>query len=151
MDGLQITVTNFSDMEWSRNNWHIGAGQTEGKNWTDEISQTPSEKLRAHDGQTVAAVNSVQLAFFVKDALWMVLGYGSDAGCFAVRLQQYFHMFGIGPQDGWSYWIESEKRWSETTTDTTEKTWVLGKYEVVATPELTNSSGSISVTIRAHK
>lgn len=148
MEGLQVTVTNYSDIAWQLNNWHVGAGQSDEKNWPDEITQVPSQQLEAHDGQTTAAVNSEHLTFLVKDALWMIVGYGSPAGDFAVRLQQYFHMFGIGPQDGWAWWNDAEKKWSDTNTDATPRKWTLGKYEVLATPTLTNSGGSVAIIVR---
>lgn len=151
MEGLEVTITNFSDTTWVRNNWHIGAGKSGDKNWPDEITQVPSTQLEAHDGQTKAAVNSEHLASIVKDALWMIVGYGSTSGNFAVKLQQYFHLFGIGAQDGWAYWDDSKRAWSDITQDAAPKTWVLGKYEVLATPTLTNSSGSISIIIKDKK
>lgn len=148
MEGLQVKVVNYSDIVWNLNNWHVGAGESDDKNWPDEITQSPSDQLAAYDGQTTAAVNSEHLTFIVKDALWMVVGYGSTAGNFAVRLQQHFHMFGLGPQDGWAHWDDTKKAWSEITTDTTPQTWVFGNYEVRATPTLSNSGGSISILIK---
>lgn len=148
MDGLQVTITNYSDVAWTLNNWHVGAGQSGEKNWPDEITQTPIHQLEAADGQTTAAVVSEHLTTIVMDALWMIVGYGCAAGNFAVRLQQYFHMFGQGGQDGWSWWDDTQKKWSDITTDTAPQRWLLGKYEVLATPTLANSSASVSVIIR---
>lgn len=144
MEGLKIDVLNLSSIEWHRNNWRVGAGKSEEKNWPDEISQTPSEVLIKRNGATSAAVSSVHLSFLVKDALYMTLGYDSEEGSFAVELQQLFHLFGIGAQDQWQYW---DKSWSGSTTNTSPHTWTFKSCKVVATPTLTNSGGSVSIVI----
>ena len=145
MEGLQIDVKNFSKIEWSRNNWHVGAGVTEGLNWTDELSATPSETIMSKIGATTAAAASVHLDWIVKDALWMVLGYGSGEGSFAVMIQQLFHMFGQGPQCQWQHW---DKTWSDRTTDTSQYVWTFNSTIVTATPTLTNSGGSVLIVIK---
>lgn len=144
MDGVQISVTNFSKKTWSRNNWHVGAGRSDKKNWADELSQSPSKILRAHSGATQASLSSVHFSFLVKDALWMILGYGSDEGSFAVKGQQLFHLIGIGAQCEWSYW---DNKWINNTTDTDSHTWNFTTCKVVATPVLTNTSAMINVMI----
>lgn len=144
MDGLQISITNFSKLPWQRNNWGVGAGQSDSVNWADEVTQTPAESLKAMNGATVAAANSAHLAFIAKDALFMRLGYGSSDGNFAVELQQLFHLFGIGPQTQWLYW---DNGWTHRTTDTTPHTWTFGSTEVLAIPSLSDSGGSIDITI----
>lgn len=145
MEGLQIDVKNFSKIEWSRNNWHVGAGVTEGINWTDELTSTPSETLIANIGATTAAASTAHLSWIVKDALWMVLGYGSSEGSFAVMEQQLFHMFGMGPQCQWQHW---DKEWSERTTDTAKHVWHFATTIVEATPNLSDTGGSISIIIK---
>ena len=149
MEGLKIEVLNLSSIEWHRNKWHVGAGQSEEKNWPDELSQTPSEVLMSHNGATSAEVSSVHFSFIVKDALYMILGYGSEEGNFAVHLQQLFHLFGAGAQDQWECW--DENKWSGLITDTSPHTWILKSTKVVATPTLTNSGGSVSIVISNHK
>jgi hypothetical protein len=151
VDGLTITVTNYSDLSWTRSRWKVGAGQSDEVNWTDEVTQVPLEHLEAHDGQAVAAAHSEHMTVIVQDALWMELGYKSEAGEFAVRLQQLFHMFGIGPQDQWSYMDPSTGAWAESNTDTTPRSWNIGKCTIIATPVLENAGGSIDVLIKNTK
>ncbi len=143
-EGLTISITNVSKQVWSRNNWHVGAGQTEGVNWTDELTATPSDSLRAKIGATTATIVSTHLTWIVKDALWVILGYGCSEGSFAVQLQQYFHMFGQGPQCGWRHW---DNNWSDATTDTSPYTWTFASTKVVATPTLSNDGGTCSIII----
>jgi len=145
MDGLQIDVNNFSKHEWTRNNWHIGAGQTEGINWTDELTATPSEKLAAKIGATSAAAHTEHLAIIVKDALWINLGYGCEEGSFAVRLQQLFHMFTAGAQTEWARW---DKTWNTDSTDTAKYVWTFASTVVEATPTLSGDGGLIKVLIK---
>lgn len=144
-EGLTISVTNLSKLEWSRNNWHVGAGQVEGVNWTDELTATPSEALKPKIGGTSASIVSTHVTFIVKDALWIILGYGSSDGSFAVKLQQYFHLFTIGPQCGWCRWNNG---WNNVTSDTSPFTWNFGSTTVVATPALSTEGGSVSILIK---
>lgn len=151
MDGVKITVTNYSDIAWTRSRWKVGAGQSDDVNWTDEVTQVPMEKLEPHDGQAVGAAHSEHMTIIVHDALWMELGYKSDAGEFAVRLQQFFHMFGIGPQNQWSYIDPQNGTWANSTTDTSPRTWRIGKYTIIATPTLENTGGSVDVLVKNTK
>lgn len=144
MEGIEITVLNLSKLEWRRNNWGVGAGSSEKVNWTDEVTQTPSEVLKAHNYATTAAASSVHLSGVVKDALFVRLGYGSTEGSFAVLAQQLFHLFGIGPQAQWMHW---DKEWSNGTPDTTPYTWHFSSCKVVATPTLSDTSASIAIVI----
>jgi len=147
MEGLQIQVLNLSSIEWTRNNWGVGAGQSTDVNWTDEITQSPSDVLHAHTGSTTAAASTVHLGAIVKDALWMRLGYGSSEGSFAVEVRQFFHMFTIGPQDEWLHW---DNGWSSSTGDTTPYTWQFANCKVIATPTLSDTGGSVSIVISNH-
>lgn len=145
--GLQISVLNLSNTQWTRNVWKVGAGQSSEVNWTDEVTQSPSAILIPYTGAVTAAATSENLAFFVMDALYMQLGYTSSEGSFAVQLQQLFHMFNIGKQDQWAYF---DGKWSEPTACTSPHTWTFETTTVIATPRLNNSSGLISVTISNH-
>ena len=148
MEGLQITVTNYSDKSWQRTKWEVGAGSSNETNWPDEVTQTPAQTIEPRDGQTVAAAHSEHLTFIVKDALYMTLGYKSDIGEFAITAQQLFHMFGIGKQCEWSYMDPNSKKWSDSTTDTSPKEWQVGQYTIRATPSLDNTSASVDVLIK---
>jgi len=143
--GLQIDVKNFSKLQFNRNNWHVGAGQSEGLNWTDELTATPTETLQAHIGATQAAAHTEHLSTIVEDALYLILGYGNAEGSFAVKVQQLFHMFGQGPQTQWSRW---DKSWNSDNTDTTVYTWTFPSTVVTATPVLSNDGGSVSILIK---
>jgi len=144
-EGLTISVTNVSKLVWNRNNWHVGAGQVEGINWTDELTATPSEALQPRIAATTASIVSTHLTFIVKDALWIILGYGSTDGSFAVKLQQYFHLFTKGPQCGW---CRFDNGWSTITSDTSPYTWNFGSTVVVATPTLSTEGGSVAIIIK---
>jgi hypothetical protein len=144
--GLTISITNYSSVEWQQNNWGIGAGNTNGINWTDQLTQTPTQTMRANGGGTTAAAQTEHLSWLVQDALWMRLGYGSAEGNFAVELRQYFHLIGISCQDQWLYWDDT-KGWNSSTADTTPYTWKFKSCLVVATPTLSSSDGSVSITI----
>lgn len=146
MDGLQIQILNVSKVEWTRDKWEIGAGQNEGINWADELTQTPVEVLLPH-GTTAAAADSNHFSFLVKDALWMVLGYTSADGSFAVQLRQTFHLFGIGTQSEWSRWDIGKGGWGDHGTDTSKYIWRFGSTKVEATPTLSGDSGSVSILI----
>jgi hypothetical protein len=146
---VQITVNNLSSQEWRRNNWLVGAGQSNELNWTDEISQTPLEVLRPHTGGATAAASTVHLPALVKDALFMRLGYGSAEGSFAVEVRQLFHMFTIGKQSQWLHWHDN--RWSDSSSDTMPYVWTFKTCKVMATPALSDSSGAISITISDHR
>lgn len=145
MDGLEIDVKNFSKLQFYRNNWHIGAGSEEGINWTDELTATPSEQLAPHIGATSAAAHTEHLSIIVKDALYLILGYGNSEGDFAVKLQQLFHMFGQGPQ---TQWARYDKSWNSDTTDTNKYVWTFPSTVVEATPSLANDGGTVSVIIK---
>lgn len=148
MAGLQVTITNYSDTAWSRYLWQVGAGQENTPGPYDEISQVPAETLEANVGLTIAAANSEQMTFIVEDDLWMIVGYQSSAGTFAVKLYQWFHMFGIGAQDSWSWLDNATQKWNDPTHDASPQTWIVGKYQVLATPTLTSSSASVSIVVR---
>jgi hypothetical protein len=144
MDGLQISVQNFSSLRWHRNIWAVGAGRTEEVNWTDEITQTPLEALDKHNGSATGAASTVHLSGLVEDALWMRLGYASDEGNLAVEVRQFFHLFGIGGQDKWLYW---DQGWSEPTSDTAVHKWTFKTVQAVATPALSDATGAVTVVI----
>lgn len=143
-EGLQISIHNYSSLRWSRNTWAVGAGKSEGANWTDEITQTPLETLDPHNGGTSAGAATVHLGFLAKDALWIRLGYTSGDGTFTVELRQSFHLFGFGGQDQWCYW---DQEWHSVTTDTTPHKWTFATCQVLATPKLSDSTGMIDILI----
>lgn len=145
MDGLEIDVKNFSNLDFYRNNWHIGAGQSEGINWTDELTATPSEQLAAHIGATSAAAHTEHLSTIVKDALYLILGYGNAEGSFAVKLQQLFHMFGQGPQTQWAHY---DNQWTADSADTNKYVWTFKTTVVEATPSLDSDGGNVSIIIK---
>lgn len=145
MEGLQIVIHNFSKLEWTRNNWGVGAGSTNEVNWTDEITSIPAERLPTGGSHVTAAAQTTHMSSFVMDALWMRLGYGSSDGDFAVNLQQLFHMFTIGKQNEWAYY---DNGWSASTPDATPHIWTFAHTKVTATPTLENTGGLIAVIIR---
>jgi hypothetical protein len=151
--GLEIDVHNYSRLPWTRNVWQVGAGSSKIENWPDEVTLTPSDTLMPTVGVTTAAANSEHLAAIVEDALWMQLGYASDEGSFAVEVLQYFHLVSIGGSDKWSHWdgltwnAATGSNWSEPTDDTSSYTWTFGTVRVVATPELSDTAGSVRVDI----
>jgi hypothetical protein len=142
--GLLITYTNDSSFEWGRNNWYVGAGESQTLNWADEITEQPKEKLLSHLDSTSAAAESAQFTSIVEDALWMNLGYGSGQGNIAVGLQQYFHAAGYGPQASWRYWDNGA--WHEIKEATTYK-WTFEKTWALATPTLSDTDASVTVVI----
>ncbi|WP_402465987.1 hypothetical protein [Isoptericola aurantiacus] len=143
--GLTVSIENFSNLAWARNNWHVGAGKSDDVNWTDEVTQVPAEHIEAHDGATTAAASSEHLSWLVEDALWITVGYGSSEGDFAVNLEQYFHLFGIGGQCGWDVWEGSS--WRGSTTRAEPYTWHFASCRVLAVPTLSDSGASVNVTI----
>jgi hypothetical protein len=143
-DGLRIEVRNYSHHEWERNNWHIGAGQEEGVNWTAELTQTPSQRLAKDNGMTVVAADQAWLTSIVRNNLYTTLGYGSSEGSWAVHVQQQFHLFTIGKGCEWRVW---DKDWKYLGTDSSEYIWTFKTCRVVATPTLANTSASVSVVI----
>ena len=143
--GLEIDVNNFSKHQWSRNNWHIGAGQEEGINWTDQLTSTPSETLVPKIGATTAAAHTEHMSVIVEDALYLILGYGCAEGSFAVKVQQMFHMFGIGKQAEWSRW---DKSWNSDSTDTGKYVWTFASTIVEATPSLSSDNGTVKIIIK---
>lgn len=143
--GLTISIINLSSVAWGRNNWKVGAGKTDEVNWTDEVTQVPAENLQPHDGAAQAAASTEHLSWFVQDALWMTLGYGSAEGNFAVTLLQRFHMFGIGPQAEWQVWEGST--WSPATTAAAPYAWTFARTTVKAVPTLSDSAGSVNIII----
>jgi hypothetical protein len=146
MPGLSIEYHNFSSFEWVRDNWHIGAGNSEGVNWSDELTEQPKEKLSSHLDSTNAAANSAQFSSLVEDALWMVLGFGTPTqGSVAVALQQYMHVLGYGPQATWSIWDKGA--WHDQGDDASAYTWTFEKCWALATPKLSNEGASIVINI----
>lgn len=146
MDGLEVTITNYSSVQWSRNNYSAGAGEGD-INWTNEVTQVPSEIIQANSGQTTFAASSVHATWFAENMLWIIVGYGCAAGNFAVRLQQHAHFLGFGSQSSWSWWQDDTKSWSDDTTDATPQHWTFGDHSVVATPTLSDACGSVEVVI----
>lgn len=146
MSDISIAVTNYSKLSWTRNNWVCGAGEDPNVNWTDQVSQTPSETLMALDGRTQAAGSTEHLGWIAQDALYMTLGYVSSAGDkFAVSVMRRFHLFSVGPGDQWRTYDNGS--WSGWTENTSPKTWTFATCKVVATPVLTNETGAIDVVI----
>lgn len=145
--GLHINVLNLSNIQWTRHAWAVGAGQSRELNWTDEFIQTPSAILIPYTGAATATAPAEHFSFFVRDALYMKLGYTSSEGSFAVRLQQLRPKFDSGKQDQWAYF---DGKWSESTATIASHTWTFGTTRVIATPTLDNSSGLVAVTIANH-
>jgi hypothetical protein len=143
--GLHIDVTNYSTVEWFRNNWHVGVAETEGVPWDDEITKTPLEKLVA-GASTMAGADQEWLKQFVEDELWVILGYGNEQqGNFAVRVNARFHFLTVGGRSQWSVWDGT--KWTEPTDDTTVYTWEFPKTRVVATPTIEDDAASVSISI----
>jgi len=147
MAGLQIGYNNYSKFEWVRDNWHIGAGSTEGLNWSDEITEQPKDKLASHLDSTSVSADSAQFSSLVEDALWVILGFGVPAlgTSIAVMLQQYMHVAGYGPQATWSLWDKGA--WHDQGEDASPYTWTFEKYWALATPTLSNEGASIVINI----
>jgi hypothetical protein len=146
MSDISIAVTNYSKLSWTRNNWVCGAGDDPTVNWTDQVSQTPSETLVPLDGRTQAAASTEHLGFVVQDALYMTLGYVSSVGDeFAVSVVRRFHVFTVGPGDQWQTYDHGS--WSRLTENALPKTWTFANCQVLAKPVLTNETGAVDVMI----
>lgn len=144
MDGLSITIRNLSNLTWTRNNWHIGAGESEGIGWGDELVKTPAPILEKGSSTDFYA-HSFRVPDFLKDTLFVVLGYYSEDGCFAIMLRQSFHLVDVGSSDTWAVW---DGDWKECGNDSTQYIWRFKSSEVVAVPSLSESGASVNIIIR---
>ena len=145
MEGLQITVQNYSEYAWDRSDWTAGAGTSQEPGWTDEVTQTPLDALPRLNGMATAAARSVRLTWLCKTALFLRLGYKSAQGRFVVEVRQPFQLLSIPRQTEWVY-LDGHK-WSDSTSHSDAHRWEFEKVQVVATPTLSSDGGSIAVLI----
>lgn len=144
--GLSIKYTNDSSKEWVRDNWHIGAGESEELNWADELTDQPKDKLAPHLDSTSASAHSAQFSSLIEDALWMILGFGNPGqGSVAVRLQQSTQVLGFGAQATWQLWDHGA--WKDQGTDATPYKWTFASTWALATPTLSNEGASVDIVI----
>lgn len=148
MSDLAISVSNNTQDTWNRTMWDCGAGDDKSVNWTDKVTDTPSDTLAGLFSTTQAAADTEHLGSLVQDALFMTLGYQSAQtnDVFAVSIMRRFHMIGLGKGDVWRTYDGGV--WSSWTENTSEKTWTFNTYTVVATPTLSDDAASVSITIR---
>lgn len=148
MEGLKISINNLTDLTWYRNNWHVGAGSTEGLNWPDAFAKEPDETILPHK-TTEVIVEPRWFKDIVHDALWVILGYGnSAAGDFAIKLEQHFHLFSAGSGATWQVW---DKEWKNLGDNASKHEWVFPHVRIVAVPTLSDPGGEVSVIINATK
>lgn len=73
--GLNITLLNFSESAWNLGNFSCQTGISGSLGSNDEITNSPSQVLKAEDGRSVAAAKQIALEPITQDALWMSLWY----------------------------------------------------------------------------
>lgn len=140
---VQIQVNNVTQLDWFRNNWHVGAGQEDGVNWTDEIKQAPLEVL-PKGLHTTAMADQVFLTGLISDALWMILGYGIGNESFAVKLELNCHVITFGKGSTWQVW---DNGWKNLGSDASTYEWHFSHCTVRAVPTLGNNDASALITI----
>jgi hypothetical protein len=137
-----------------QNLWTAAAGTSDSVGNFDDVTDTPSETLEKTAGTTKASADSFVFGFLVHSTLYIQVGYkmeGHDDVSFAVSLNKRFQMFSIGKGPVWSYrsgsggWTE---RGQSTAPVTLPFTVEGADIEVVITPTLDHTTGTLTVLIR---
>ncbi|USH03747.1 hypothetical protein K6Q96_07075 [Grimontia kaedaensis] len=141
---FEVTYVNYSSHEWDRWDYKTLGSLNSGGNMED----TPAETLNANSGMQKAAASDGFLSELGHGYFGIQLGYkdkDNDEIKVLVKLEKHTQAFGIGEGCTWKYYKGGE--WVDAKHDTTPITWTFDGIKAVATPTLSHTDGSISITI----